>query len=53
MACAEEADIASKPAAVKARIKFIFIAISRAQVARMQMLPLKVPSRYNFYVIIT
>jgi hypothetical protein len=40
--------MATKPATVKARIKFIFIAIPWAQVARMQMLPLKVPSRYNF-----
>jgi hypothetical protein len=52
-AWAEEADIATKPATVKARIRLIFMGLSRAQVARMQMLPLKMPGRYNFYVIIT
>jgi hypothetical protein len=45
--------MATKPARVRTRIKFIFIAIFRAQVALMQMLPLKMPGRYNFYVIIT
>jgi hypothetical protein len=45
--------MATKPATVKARIRFIFMAISWAQVARMQMLPLKMPDRYNFQVIIT
>jgi hypothetical protein len=52
MACAE-ADVATKPATVKARMRIIFIAFSWAQVARMPMLPLKMPGRYNFYVIIT
>jgi hypothetical protein len=45
--------MAIKPPTVKARIRFIFIGFPRAQVARMQMLPLKMPGRYNFYVIIT
>ena len=52
LACAE-ADMATRVATVKARITFIFIDLSWAQVARMQMLPLKMPGRYNFYVIIT
>jgi hypothetical protein len=47
LACAE-ADIATNVATVKARITFIFIDFSWAQVARMQMLPLKMPDRYNF-----
>jgi hypothetical protein len=52
LACAE-ADMATSVATVKARITFIFIGLSWAQVARMQMLPLKMPGCYNFYVIIT
>jgi hypothetical protein len=45
--------MATNVATVKARITFIFIGLSLAQVARMPMLPLKMPGCYNFYVIIT
>jgi hypothetical protein len=45
--------MATSVATVKARITFIFIGFSWAQEARMPMLLVEMPGRYNFQVIIT
>jgi len=52
LACAA-ADMARRPAAVRARIRVNFTVGLLARIARMQILLLGMPDRYNFRVITT